>query len=102
MRLNAPARSLASRRGTFFAAVNLSSRRPCLRSAAGPRITMTRLTISRRSLLKTTAFGLAGASLNFGFCRRAFAPKGFTLGIVFLGPGDDFGWNQAHAVAIKS
>jgi hypothetical protein len=30
-----PPRTLASRRGTFFAAVNLSSRRPCLRSAAG-------------------------------------------------------------------
>src|ERR1700734_817975 len=102
MRLNAPARSLASRRGTFFAAVNLSSRRPCLRSAAGPRITMTPLTISRRSLLKTTAFGLAGASLSMGFASRAFAAKDLTVGIVYVGARDDFGWNQAHAVAIKS
>jgi basic membrane protein A and related proteins len=102
MRLNAPARLLASRRGTFFAAVKLSSRGPCLRSAAGPRITMTAPPISRRSLLKTTAFGLAGASLNMGFASRAFAAKDLTVGIVYVGARDDFGWNQAHAVAVES
>src|SRR6202453_27277 len=102
MRLNAPARSLPSRRGTFFAAVNLSSRRPCLRSAARSRITMTARTNSRRSLLETTAFGLAGASLNMGFASRAFAAKDLTVGVVYVGARDDFGWNQAHAVAIKS
>src|SRR6202167_4188513 len=102
MRLNAPARSLASRRGTFFAAVNLSSRRPRLRSAARSRITMTALTISRRSLLKTTAFGLAGASLNMGFASRSFAAKDLTVGIVYVGARDDFGWNQAHAVAVEA
>jgi basic membrane protein A len=63
---------------------------------------MTALTISRRSLLKTTAFGLAGASLNMGFASRAFAAKDLTVGIVYVGARDDFGWNQAHAVAIKS
>ena len=63
---------------------------------------MTALTISRRSLLKTTAFGLAGASLNMGFASRAFAAKDLTVGVVYVGARDDFGWNQAHAVAIKS
>src|SRR3984893_17968473 len=60
---------------------------------------MTALTISRRSLLKTTAFGLAGASLSMGFASRAFAAKDLTVGIVYVGARDDFGWNQAHAVA---
>ncbi len=63
---------------------------------------MTALAISRRSLLKTTAFGLAGASLNMGAAGRAFAAKDLTVGVVYVGARDDFGWNQAHAVAIKS
>ncbi len=63
---------------------------------------MTALAISRRSLLKTTAFGIAGASLNMGAVGRAFAAKDLTVGIVYVGARDDFGWNQAHAVAIKS
>src|ERR1700733_11409976 len=58
--------------------------------------------ISRRVLLKTTAFGLAGASLNMGSVGRAFAAKDLIVGIVYVGARDDFGWNQAHAVAIKS
>src|ERR1700719_568605 len=58
--------------------------------------------ISRRVLLKTTAFGLAGASLNMGATGRAFAAKDLTVGVVYVGARDDFGWNQAHAVAIKS
>ena len=62
---------------------------------------MTALSISRRSLLKTTAFGLAGASLNLGAAGRAFAAKDLTVGVVYVGARDDFGWNQAHAVAIK-
>src|ERR1700742_3667806 len=63
---------------------------------------MTAYPISRRSLLKTTAFGLAGASLNLGAVGRAFAAKDLTVGVVYVGARDDFGWNQAHAVAIKA
>src|SRR6201986_1330625 len=63
---------------------------------------MTGLTISRRSLLKTTAFGVAGASLSLGSVGRAFAAKDLTVGVVYVGARDDFGWNQAHAVAIKA
>jgi basic membrane protein A and related proteins len=57
--------------------------------------------ISRRVLLKTTAFGLAGVSLSMGAAGRAFAAKDLTVGVVYVGARDDFGWNQAHAVAIK-
>ena len=28
--------------------------------------------------------------------------KDVTIGIVYVGPRDDFGWNQAHAVAVKA
>jgi basic membrane protein A len=52
--------------------------------------------------LKTTAFSLAGASMNMGSVGRAFAAKDLTVGVVYVGARDDFGWNQAHAAAIKS
>ena len=102
MRLNprAPAGFLD---GTLFAAVNLTQAHalPAQRYPR-PRIKMTALAISRRSLLKTTAFGLAGVSLNLGAAGRALAAKDLIVGIVYVGARDDFGWNQAHAVAIKS
>lgn len=57
--------------------------------------------ISRRTLLKTTAFGAAAAALNVGALTSARAAD-LTVGIVYVGARDDFGWNQAHAVAIKA
>ena len=46
--------------------------------------------------------GAAGAALDLGALQRAFAAADLTVGIVYVGARDDFGWNQAHAVAIKS
>ena len=63
---------------------------------------MTATEISRRTLLKTAAFGVAGATLSVGAAGRAFAAKELTVGVVYVGARDDFGWNQAHAVAIKA
>ena len=57
---------------------------------------------TRRNLLKSAALGAAGATLNIGGIRGAFAAADLTVGIVYVGARDDFGWNQAHAVAIKS
>jgi basic membrane protein A len=57
--------------------------------------------ISRRALLRTAAFGAAGASLGLGPWRAARAAD-LTIGIVYVGARDDFGWNQAHAVAVKA
>eukprot|EP01036_Dinobryon_divergens_P055670 gene55670-74337_t len=54
---------------------------------------------SRRTLLKAGAASLATAALPFGFARAATP---VVLGIVYVGPKDDFGWNQAHAVAIEN
>ena len=52
----------------------------------------------RRRLL--AAGGLAGASLALpGALRSAFAQAPFTVGIIYVGPRDDFGYNQAHAEA---
>ena len=52
---------------------------------------------SRRTLLKAGAASLATAALPFGFARAATP---VVLGIVYVGPKDDFGWNQAHAVSV--
>ncbi|MFC3694104.1 BMP family ABC transporter substrate-binding protein [Chenggangzhangella methanolivorans] len=63
---------------------------------------MTDLTISRRSLLKTTA---AGAALGLAgvpaFSTRARAAA-TTVGFIYVGPKDDFGYNQAHAEGAKA
>jgi basic membrane protein A len=63
---------------------------------------MTRFDLSRRGLLKggaaLGAFGLASGVLPI---RLAHAAP-LTIGIVYVGPRDDFGWNQAHAVAAEA
>ena len=58
--------------------------------------------VSRRTLLKTAAWGAAGFTLNLGAAGRALAAGDLTVGIVYVGPRDDFGWNQAHAVAAEA
>ena len=57
--------------------------------------------ISRRGLLKAAGYGAAGAAFGMGATRSAFAAD-LTVGIVYVGARDDFGWNQAHAVAAAS
>lgn len=59
---------------------------------------MTRSSITRRSLLKAGAAGIAASALPFNFAK---AQKPIVLGAVYVGPRDDFGWNQAHAVAME-
>ncbi len=59
---------------------------------------MKHLILSRRRFLKGTAAGLVAA----GSGARMAEAAGVTIGIVYVGPRDDFGWNQAHAVAIKA
>jgi len=60
---------------------------------------MTNFKITRRNFVKTTAAGAAGLSV-LGLPTMASA-AGLTIGIVYVGPRDDFGWNQAHAEAAK-
>jgi basic membrane protein A and related proteins len=59
---------------------------------------MNHLTLSRRRFLKGTAGGILAA----GSGARLAQAANVTIGIVYVGPRDDFGWNQAHAVAIKA
>src|ERR1700729_1226183 len=59
---------------------------------------MAPLTLDRRTFLKTTAASMVAAGSGARIARAA----GITLGIVYVGPRDDFGWNQAHAVAAKA
>ncbi len=55
--------------------------------------------LSRRSLLRAAGAGvLAVPVLGIGGARAA----GLTIGIIYVGPRDDFGWNQAHAVAASA
>jgi simple sugar transport system substrate-binding protein len=55
--------------------------------------------MSRRSLLKTGLAGLAASTMPLSFAR---AQSAVILGIVYVGPRDDFGWNQAHSVAAEA
>jgi basic membrane protein A len=55
-------------------------------------------TFDRRTLLKAGAASI----LATGTAGRAAHAAGVTIGIVYVGPRDDFGWNQAHAVAAKA
>jgi basic membrane protein A and related proteins len=57
--------------------------------------------LSRRGLLKTSATGIAAAALPLGITRQAMAADQVVLGAVYVGARDDFGWNQAHAVAME-
>lgn len=55
--------------------------------------------LSRRALLKAGAAGLASTALPLGALRSANAAD-VVVGVVYVGPRDDFGWNQAHAVSM--
>jgi len=59
---------------------------------------MIKLSISRRKFLQGTAAGLVAT----GSAGRLAHAANVTIGIVYVGPRDDFGWNQAHAVAIQA
>ena len=59
---------------------------------------MALLTLDRRSFLKASAASIIAT----GSAARIAHAAGITLGIVYVGPRDDFGWNQAHAVAAKA
>ncbi len=54
---------------------------------------------NRRRFVQTT---LAGAALAATAPRLALAQKNVTVGLIYVGPRDDYGWNQAHAVAAKA
>ncbi|MBN8629667.1 MAG: BMP family ABC transporter substrate-binding protein [Rhodobacterales bacterium] len=52
---------------------------------------------SRRGLLRTGAAALAASVLPAGLVR---AQSPVTIGAIYVGPRDDYGWNQSHAAAM--
>ena len=60
---------------------------------------MALLTFDRRTFLKASAASMVAAGSG---ARLAHAAEKPIIGIVYVGPRDDFGWNQAHAVAAKA
>ena len=57
---------------------------------------MTHALPNRRDSLKTLAALSAAAASPL-----AFAQKPITVGVIYVGPRDDYGYNQAHAEANK-
>ena len=62
---------------------------------------MPHLNLTRRSLLRNSALGAATMMVGNGLVGQASAAGEVVLGAVYVGPRDDFGWNQAHAVAME-
>ncbi len=55
------------------------------------------LSMNRRNFLQTSAAGaLAGLAPGL-VANRAFAQAALTVGFIYVGPKDDYGYNQAHA-----
>ena len=82
---------LASSRRIADAAINRCERgRSCLSRRPIPYYRL-----SRRRLLQGTA-GLAAAGLTG---QEALAAKDLVVGFIYVGPKDDYGYNQAHAEA---
>ncbi|WP_428350566.1 BMP family ABC transporter substrate-binding protein [Lichenifustis flavocetrariae] len=63
---------------------------------------MTMAGVNRRKFLQTTAASAAGLTLGTASFRAARAATDLTVGVIYVGARDDFGWNQAHAVAVQA
>ncbi len=55
-------------------------------------------TLSRRDVLRVLSAGAATALMP-GAVSRAFAQSPLTVGVIYVGPRDDYGYNQAQAQA---
>lgn len=56
-----------------------------------------RYALSRRALLHGAVAGAAGLSTSALPSRAALAAKALTVGFIYVGPRDDYGYNQAQA-----
>ena len=65
---------------------------------------------NRRRFLGTTLGSAVGSTLAggalapalFGAAAAQAQAKGVTVGLIYVGPRGDYGWNQAHAVAAQA
>jgi len=59
--------------------------------------------LSRRSILQImAATGAAGAGAVAWPIGEAFAQRSIVCGAIYVGPKDDFGWNQGHAQGVAA
>jgi len=58
--------------------------------------------IDRRKFLGSTIAGAAAMAAGSAPLSALAQGKTTTVGIIYVGPRDDYGWNQAHAVAAKA
>jgi basic membrane protein A len=54
---------------------------------------------SRRTVLRTLALGGTAAALGPAWVRQAMAADKITVGVIYVGPKDDYGYSQAQAQA---
>jgi simple sugar transport system substrate-binding protein len=55
--------------------------------------------ISRRDWLRTASGAAAGVALGSGWIGQALAQSKLVVGVIYVGPKDDYGYNQAQAQA---
>ncbi|MBP2558556.1 simple sugar transport system substrate-binding protein [Neorhizobium galegae] len=55
------------------------------------------LPMNRRNFLQASAAGLAAGTVPGLFGSQAMAQTALTVGFIYVGPKDDYGYNQAHA-----
>ncbi len=55
------------------------------------------LSITRRNFLQTSAAGLVAGTVPGLMAKSAMAQTALTVGFIYVGPKDDYGYNQAHA-----
>lgn len=60
---------------------------------------MSQKAITRRDVLRTGANVMTAAAFVSAGGLEALAAAEGTVGFIYVGPSDDYGWNQAHAVA---
>src|SRR5580698_2216931 len=58
--------------------------------------------LPRRLWLKQAGGAAAGLALSGGLVGRALAADPLVIGVIYVGPKDDYGWNQSHAVGVEA
>lgn len=63
---------------------------------------MFKTSMKRRTFLKTAAIGTLGLSLGSKMSLAQAATPKLVIGVVYVGPKNDFGWNMSHAVGVQA
>jgi len=58
--------------------------------------------MQRRQWIKQVAGATTSVALANSLVGRAFAAEPLVIGAIYVGPKDDYGWNQSHAVGIDT